>query len=143
MSIEVITILMVGSLLVLLLLGVPMAFALGFVAVAFAYTFFGWNAIQLIASRIYGFVNVYVLLAVPMFLLMASIMDRSGVARDMYDAMSVWAGGLPGGIAVMTLFAAVFMAATTGIIGGEIILLGLVALPQMLRLGYNKDLAIG
>jgi tripartite ATP-independent transporter DctM subunit len=70
-------------------------------------------------------------------------MDRSGVARDLYDAMSVWAGGLPGGIAVMTLVAAVFMAATTGIIGGEIILLGLVALPQMLRLGYQKNIAIG
>jgi tripartite ATP-independent transporter DctM subunit len=143
MSIELITVLMVGSLLLLLVLGVPLAFALGFVAVAFAYTFFGWNALQLIASRIYGFVNVYVLLSVPMFLLMAAIMDRSGVARDLYDAMSVWAGGLPGGVGVMTLIAAVFMAATTGIIGGEIILLGLVALPQMLRLGYDKNLAIG
>ena len=78
-----------------------------------------------------------------MFVLMAAILDRSGVARDLYDAMSVWAGGLPGGVAVKTLLAAVFMAATTGIIGGEIILLGLVALPQMLRLGYDKNLAIG
>ena len=143
MSIELITVLLVGSLLLLLLLGVPLAFALGFVAVAFAWAFFGWNALQLIASRIYGFVNVYVLLSVPMFLLMAAIMDRSGVARELYDAMSVWAGGLPGGIGVMTLIAAVFMAATTGIIGGEIILLGLVALPQMLRLGYQRNLAIG
>ncbi|HZA67046.1 MAG TPA: TRAP transporter large permease subunit, partial [Geminicoccaceae bacterium] len=143
MSIELITVLMVASLLLLLLLGVPLAFALGFVAVAFAWAFFGWNALQLIASRIYGFVNVYVLLSVPMFLLMAAIMDRSGVARELYDAMSVWAGGLPGGVGLMTLIAAVFMAATTGIIGGEIILLGLVALPQMLRLGYDKNLAIG
>jgi tripartite ATP-independent transporter DctM subunit len=143
MSIELITVLMVGSLLLLLLLGVPLAFALGFVAVGFAWAFFGWSALQLIASRIYGFVNVYVLLSVPMFLLMAAIMDRSGVARDLYDAMSVWAGGLPGGVGVMTLIAAVFMAATTGIIGGEIILLGLVALPQMLRLGYDRNLAIG
>ena len=143
MSIELITVLMVGSLLLLLVIGMPMAFALGFVAVAFAFAFFGWNALQLITSRIYGFVSVYVLLSVPMFLLMAAIMDRSGVARDLYDAMSVWAGGLPGGVGLMTLIAAVFMAATTGIIGGEIILLGLVALPQMLRLGYDKNLAIG
>ena len=143
MSIELITLAMVGSLLLLLVIGMPMAFALGFVAVGFAFAFFGWNALQLISSRIYGFVSVYVLIAVPMFLLMAAIMDRSGVARDLYDAMSIWAGGLPGGVAVMTLIAAVFMAATTGIIGGEIILLGLVALPQMLRLGYDKNLAIG
>jgi tripartite ATP-independent transporter DctM subunit len=143
MSIELITVAMVGTLFLLLVIGMPMALALGFVAVAFAFAFFGWNALQLISSRIYGFVGVYVLLAVPMFLLMAAIMDRSGVARDLYDAMSIWAGGLPGGVAVMTLIAAVFMAATTGIIGGEIILLGLVALPQMLRLGYQKNLAIG
>jgi tripartite ATP-independent transporter DctM subunit len=143
MSIELITIAMIGSLLLLLIIGMPMAFALGFVAVGFAYAFFGFSALQLISSRIYGFVSVYVLIAVPMFLLMATIMDRSGVARDLYDAMSIWAGGLPGGIAVMTLIAAVFMAATTGIIGGEIILLGLVALPQMLRLNYDKNLAIG
>jgi tripartite ATP-independent transporter DctM subunit len=143
MSIELITLVMVGSLLLLLVIGMPMAFALGFVAVAAAFAFFGWNALQLITSRIYGFVTVYVLLSVPMFLLMAAIMDRSGVARDLYDAMSVWAGGLPGGVGLMTLVAAVFMAATTGIIGGEIILLGLVALPQMLRLHYDRNLAIG
>ena len=62
MSIEIITLLMVGLLLFLVLIGMPLAFALGFVAVSFAYAFFGFNAIQLIASRIYGFVNVYVLL---------------------------------------------------------------------------------
>jgi tripartite ATP-independent transporter DctM subunit len=78
-----------------------------------------------------------------MFLLMAAILDKSGVAHDLYDALKIWAGGLPGGVAVMTLIAASVMAAMTGIIGGEIILLGLVALPQMLRLGYDPKLAIG
>ena len=143
MSIEGITLLMVTSLIVLLIIGMPMAFALGFIGVTFTFGFYGWDALLLISSRIYSFVNVYVLVAVPMFLLMASIMDKSGVAKDLYNAMSVWAGGLRGGVAMMTLVAAVFMAATTGIIGGEIILLGLVALPQMLRLGYDKNLAIG
>ena len=143
MDIGTITLLMLGTLLLLLVIGMPMAFALGFVGVAFTFGFYGWDALMIISSRIYGFVNVYVLVAVPMFLMMASIMDKSGVARDLYTAMSVWAGGLRGGVAIMTLVAAVFMAATTGIIGGEIILLGLVALPQMLRLGYNKNLAIG
>ena len=143
MSIELISILMVSSLLLLLVIGVHLAFALGIVAVAFATAFFGWDSLLLISARIYGMSTVYILVAVPLFLLMASIMDKSGVARDLYDAMSIWAGGLHGGVAVMTLFAAVFMAATTGIIGGEIILLGLVALPQMLRLGYDQRLAIG
>ncbi|MFO1349223.1 MAG: TRAP transporter large permease subunit [Gammaproteobacteria bacterium] len=143
MDIQTITWLMVGTLALLLIIGMPMAFALGFVGVAFTYAFFGWDALLLISQRIYGFVNTYVLISVPMFLMMAAIMDRSGVARDLYNAMNVWAGRLPGGVAIMTLGAAVVMAATTGIIGGEIILLGLVALPQMLRLGYDKKLAIG
>ncbi len=143
MGIEIISLLMVGSLVLLLVIGMPMAYALGLVAMVFAVAFFGMNSLMLLSSRIYGFVNVYVLIAVPMFLMMASIMDKSGVAEDLYNAMRVWAGGMPGGVAHMTLLAAVFMAATTGIIGGEIILLGLVALPQMLRIGYDKNLAIG
>ena len=143
MGIEIISLLMVGSLILLLVIGMPMAYALGVVAMVFAVSFFGMNSLMLLSSRIYGFVNVYVLIAVPMFLMMASIMDKSGVAEDLYNAMRVWAGGMPGGVAHMTLLAAVFMAATTGIIGGEIILLGLVALPQMLRIGYDKNLAIG
>ena len=78
MGIELITVLMVGSIALLLIIGMPMAFALGLVAVTFTFGFFGWDALQLITSRIYGFVNVYVLVAVPMFLMMATIMDRSG-----------------------------------------------------------------
>ena len=104
---------------------------------------FGPNVLGLIASRIYSFMNEYVLVAVPMFILMASLMERTGVARDLYRAMYVWAGGLRGGLAVQTLFAAIIMAAMTGIIGGEIVLLGMIALPQMLRLGYQKNIAIG
>lgn len=143
MGIELLSLLMVGSILLLLIMGMPMAFALGTTAIGFTIALFGFDALQLIYSRIYGFANTYVLIAVPMFLLMATILDRSGVAEDLYNAMSVWAGGLRGGVAHMTLIVAVLMAATTGIIGGEIILLGLVALPQMLRLGYDKNLAIG
>ena len=143
MGIELLSLLMLGSIVVLLLMGMHMAFVLGIVAVTFALTLFGFDSLQLIYSRIYGYVNTYVLIAVPMFLLMATIMDRSGVAEDLYDAVSVWAGQIRGGVAHMTLLVAVLMAATTGIIGGEIILLGLVALPQMLRLGYDKNIAIG
>jgi tripartite ATP-independent transporter DctM subunit len=71
------------------------------------------------------------------------VLERSGVARDLFRAMHVWAGGLKGGLAVQTMLVAVLMAAMTGIIGGEIVLLGLVALPQMLRLNYDRNLAIG
>lgn len=70
----------------------------------------------------------YVLVSVPMFILMASLMERSGVARDLFNAMRVWAGKLPGGLAIQTMVAATIMGAMTGIIGGEIVLLGLVGI---------------
>jgi tripartite ATP-independent transporter DctM subunit len=85
----------------------------------------------------------YALVSVPMFIMMASLMERSGVAKDLFDAMRVWAGRVSGGLAIQTMVAATIMGAMTGIIGGEIVLLGLIALPQMLRLGYDKNLAIG
>ena len=144
MSIELISILMLASFIVLILiLGMPIGFATGLIAVVFCSAFADINSLAIVTFRTYGFVNSYILLSVPMFLLMASILDKSGVAHDLYDALKIWAGGLPGGVGVMTLIAASVMAAMTGIIGGEVILLGLVALPQMLRLGYDKKLAIG
>jgi tripartite ATP-independent transporter DctM subunit len=143
MSVEWITILMFGGMIVLLLTGLPLAFVTGLIAVIFGLGLFGPNSLLLISSRIYSFMNEYVLVSVPMFILMASLMERSGVAQDLFKAMHVWAGGLRGGLAVQTTLAATIMAAMTGIIGGEIVLLGLVALPQMLRLGYDRKLAIG
>ncbi|SMF38947.1 TRAP transporter, DctM subunit [Tistlia consotensis] len=143
MSVETLTLLMLGAIALLLAIGVPLAFVTGIVAVGFGYALFGDGALGLIASRIYSFMNAYVLVAVPMFILMAAILERSGVARDLFKAMHVFSGSLRGGLAVQTLGVAVIMAAMTGIIGGEIVLLGLVALPQMLNLKYDRNLAIG
>ena len=143
MSIEWITILMFGGMLLLLMLGLPLAFVTGLIGTGFCVFLFGLDGLQLVATRIYSFVGEYALVSVPMFVMMASIMERSGVAKDLFDAMRVWAGRLPGGLAIQTMVAATLMGAMTGIIGGEIVLLGLIALPQMLRLGYDKRLAIG
>lgn len=143
MSIEWLTVVMFGGMIVLLMLGLPLAFVTGLIGVTFTVALFGLDGLQLIASRIYSFMSEYVLVSVPMFIMMASLMERSGVAKDLFNAMRVWAGRLPGGLAIQTMVAATFMGAMTGIIGGEIVLLGLIALPQMLRLGYEKKLAIG
>jgi tripartite ATP-independent transporter DctM subunit len=144
MGIEVISLLMLGAfVLLIIVLGMPIGFATGLIAVVFCAVFADLDSLSIVTFRTYGFVNSYVLLSVPMFLMMAAILDKSGVAHDLYDAVKIWAGGLPGGVAIMTLVAASVMAAMTGIIGGEVILLGLVALPQMLRLGYDSKLAIG
>ena len=143
MSIEILTLIMLGSMVVLLLIGLPLAFVTGIIAFGFALALYGPLALPLIATRIYGFVSVYALIAVPMFVLMASVLERSGIARDLFGAMHVLAGNLRGGLAIQTMAVSVLMAAMTGIIGGEIVLLGLVALPQMLRLNYDRKLAIG
>jgi tripartite ATP-independent transporter DctM subunit len=144
MGIEIISLLMLAAfVLLIIVLGMPIAFATGLIAVVFCALFADLDSLAIVTFRTYGFVNSYVLLSVPMFLMMANILDKSGVAHDLYEALKIWAGRLPGGVAVMTLIAASVMAAMTGIIGGEVILLGLVALPQMLRLRYDSKLAIG
>ena len=143
MDIGTLSLLILAAMVGLLAIGVPFAFVSGAIAVVLAITNFGLGGLFLIGSRTAEFVSSFVLVAVPMFVLMASIMERSGVARDLYRAFHVLAGGLRGGVAIITTVVAVILGATTGIIGGEIVLLGLVALPQMLRLGYDKKLAIG
>lgn len=142
-GIEAGSILILVLLLVLLTLGMPLGFVTGLVAMIFLLFWVGPKAAPLLASRIYSFISSYVFVAVPMFVLMAAILDRSGIARDLFNAMRIIAGRLRGGVAVQTLIVAVFLAAMSGIIGGETVLLGLLALPQMLRLGYDRNLAIG
>ena len=143
MGIETISILIVVVMILLMLTGMPLAWVTMTLAVSCTLLWLGPTGLPLVSSRVLGFVSEYVFVAVPLFVLMASIMERSGVAKDLYDAMYIFAGGLPGGVAVQTTLVAVVMAAMTGIIGGEIVLLGLIALPQMLRLGYDRKLAIG
>ncbi len=143
MDLGTITILIVAAVILLLLVGLPLAFVTGLIALVLGYTFFGMNGVGLIISRVYTFVTQYIFVSVPMFVLMAAVMDRSGIARDLYDTMSLISRRVRGGVAVQTLVVAVFLAAMSGIIGGEIVLLGMLALPQMLRLGYQDKLAIG
>ncbi|SIS97092.1 TRAP transporter, DctM subunit [Roseivivax lentus] len=143
LGVETATYLMFGMLLLLLVTGIPLAFVTLLVALIFALGWFGPMAVPLITSRVYSFVSSFVFVSVPMFVLMAAILDRSGIARDLFDAMKLVGGRLRGGVAIQTIFVAVILAAMSGIIGGEIVLLGLIALPQMLRLGYDRKLAIG
>jgi tripartite ATP-independent transporter DctM subunit len=137
------SLIIVAAMLALLLLGVPLAFTTGGIAVALCLMLYGPQSLYLLASRSYEFVDSYVLVSVPFFILMASILERSGIAKDLYSALNVWAGRIPGGLGVITVLVGVILASTVGAIGGEIVVLGLVALPQLLRLGYDRRLAIG
>ncbi len=103
----------------------------------------GTGPLYILTQKIFDLLTEYVLISVPLFIFMAALLERSGVARTMYDSLDFWLSRLRGGIAVVTSLMAVLLAAMSGIIGGEIVLLGLIALPQMLRLGYDQNLAIG
>ncbi|MEP0940532.1 MAG: TRAP transporter large permease subunit [Rhizobiaceae bacterium] len=103
----------------------------------------GTGALYILTQKIFDLMTEYVLISVPLFIFMAALLERSGVAKQMYDSLDFWLSRLRGGIAIVTSLMAVLMAAMSGIIGGEVVLLGLIALPQMLRLGYNQNLAIG
>lgn len=143
MTIELISIILLFGVFGLMAIGVPLAFAAGSLAILIAYAKFGTPVIAIAHKTVYGLATEYTLLSVPMFILMASLLERSRLARDLYDALNSLVGRMRGGIGIVTLIISVLLAAISGIIGGEIVLLGLVALPQMLRLGYDRKLAIG
>ena len=103
----------------------------------------GTGPLYILTQKIFDLLTEYVLISVPLFIFMASLLERSGIAKSMYNSLNFWLSRVRGGIAIVTSLMAVLLAAMSGIIGGEIVLLGLIALPQMLRLGYNQNLAIG
>lgn len=103
----------------------------------------GTGPLYILTQKIFDLLTEYVLISVPLFIFMAALLERSGVAKAMYDSLNFWLAQVRGGIAIVTSIMAVILAAMSGIIGGEVVLLGLIALPQMLRLGYNQNLAIG
>ena len=152
MDIGIISLTVLVGMLALLAIGMPLGFASAFLAVVvmvmkfgpdLLFSSFGTGPLNILAQRMYGLCTDYVLISVPLFILMATLLERSGIARDMYDSLTLWLNRTRGGIAIVTSLMAVVMAAMSGIIGGEVVLLGLIALPQMLRLGYDQNLAIG
>lgn len=151
-SVALISLYLLIGMFILLGIGMPLGFASAFLAVAvlvmkfgpeLLYGNFGKGPLSVLGQAVYRQMTNYVLISVPLFIFMAALLERSGIARDMYASLNRWLSGLRGGIALVTSVMAVIMAAMSGIIGGEVVLLGLIALPQMLRLGYNQNLAIG
>ncbi len=143
MDLGTVSIIMVILLVALMMTGMPLGIVTLIVSVIMAIGFFGPRGLFLVSSNAVGLLEHYSLVAVPFFVLMASVLERAGIAEDLFDAMSIFAGNLRGGVAVQTTVVAVILAAMSGVMGGEIVMLGLVALPQMFRLGYDRKLTIG
>ena len=151
-DIATISMVLLLAMLFLLAIGMPLGFASAVLAPLvllmkfgpdFLFGNFGAGPLNILAQRIYGLLTDYVLISIPLFIFMANLLERSGIAGEMYNSLNAWLSRTRGGIAIVTSIMAVIMAAMSGIIGGEVVLLGLIALPQMLRLGYNQNLAIG
>jgi tripartite ATP-independent transporter DctM subunit len=143
MSIELITILIFGSVVVGLALGLPLAFALGGVAVVFTFFLWGPEALYMVASRTFGVMSAFILVAIPLFIFMANVLERSGSAEDLYSMMYHWMGPLRGGLAMGTVVICTLFAAMAGISGAATVTMGLIALPSMLKRHYNKNIAVG
>ena len=143
MSVEILTMLFFGALLLFVMLGTPLAFALGGISVIFLYAEMGGLGFYLLASKMWETMQSPTLMAIPLFVFMAILLEKSGVANDLYDMMHEWWGGLRGGLAIGTVLICVIFAAMSGISGAAVVTMGTIALPKMLERGYDKKLALG
>jgi tripartite ATP-independent transporter DctM subunit len=140
---EMIAALMIGAFVVLLLIGVPVAFAIATAGFVFGLIGFGPLLFNLIPARIFGVVTNYTLLAIPLFVFMGVMLEKSRIAEDMLDTVGHLAGRRPGGMAFAIVLVGVMMGASTGIVGATVVTVGLIALPVLMRRGYNHGLACG
>jgi tripartite ATP-independent transporter DctM subunit len=142
-SIELTSVLMAVSFVGLLLIGLPLAFAAGAIGVVFGFFLYGPPGLILVVTRVFTLLGNNVLISVPLFVFMACLLERSGIAEDIFKVVSAWAGKVPGGLAVAVIITSTLMAAMVGVLGAEVVTIGIVALPAMLARGYSKQLALG
>lgn len=143
LSKELIAALMLGGLLVGVLTGFPLAFVMGAVAVLFGFMVWGGGVSQLLYTRIFMVLSNYVILAVPLFVFMGLMLERSGITEKLYDALYLWLGPFRGGLAIATVLIGTILAACVGIIAASVTMLSVIAVPSMVKRGYTKSLATG
>ena len=135
--------LMFAALFVLVFAGIPVAFSLIIIAVGFGYTVFG----DLIFLQLYGpllhTASNFVLAAIPLFIFMGAVLERSGIAKRLFFALQLWLGGAPGGLALSTIAMCAIFAAASGVVGAVEIVVGLMAIPAMMKAKYKNDLIAG
>jgi tripartite ATP-independent transporter DctM subunit len=148
MSLELMAPLMFAALVIFLLLGYPVAFALAANGLLFAIVgvqagYFDFTLLQALPERVYGILSNSTLLAIPFFTFMGLVLERSGMAEDLLDTIGQLFGAVRGGLAYAVIFVGALLAATTGVVAASVIAMGLISLPVMLRYGYDRRLATG
>jgi tripartite ATP-independent transporter DctM subunit len=131
------------ALTILLMAGFPVTFTLMGTALCFGLIGFGWNFFNLLPLRIWGVMTNVTLLAVPLFVFMGVMLERSGLAEELLDTMGILFGRIRGGLAVSVVVVGALMGASTGIVGATVVTMGLLAVPTMMKRGYQNELATG
>ena len=131
------------ALTILLMAGFPVTFTLMGTAMCFGLIGFGWSFFNLLPLRIWGVMTNVTLIAVPLFVFMGVMLERSGLAEELLDTMGLLFGRLRGGLAVSVVIVGALLGASTGIVGATVVTMGLLAVPTMLRRGYKNELATG
>lgn len=140
---EYLSLAMFPTLLILVFVGLPVAFALMLTAIGFGFVTFGSNLVHLLTDKVNEVGGNFILAAVPLFIFMGCMLERSRIAEQLFEAMHLWTKRLPGGLAVGTILMSVVFAATTGVIGAAETVIGLLAIPPMLKHKYDKRLISG
>lgn len=143
MAIGTLTLILFGLLILVLLSGLPLTFSLSGVALIFIFWRMGPDSLYLFASTTLSSWTNFIMIAIPLFILMANLLGISGIAEDLYESMFLWMGGVRGGLAIGTVIICAIFAAMAGISGVGTVTMGMIALPSMLKRGYDKYLAIG
>lgn len=139
----VLAIILFLSIFLLILYGYPVALTLGGLSVLYAFCFLEPSAFAALPPRIMGVMSNYVLLAVPLFIYMGIMLERSGLAESLLETMAILFGRIKGGLAISVMIVGTMLAASTGIVGATVITMGLISLPVMLKRGYQPELATG
>uniref|UniRef100_UPI003FD2B63B TRAP transporter large permease n=1 Tax=Tistrella mobilis TaxID=171437 RepID=UPI003FD2B63B len=134
---------MFAGLVGLMLTGLPLAFVLGGLAILFTVLLWDPAALTITVLQIFDTMRSDSLMSIPLYVMMASVLQRSGIIESLYKAMELWFNRLPGGLAIGTVIICTIMAAMTGIVGAAVAAMGILALPSMLKRGYDQRLALG
>jgi tripartite ATP-independent transporter DctM subunit len=143
MNSEFFSLLMFPIMILSVFAGFPVAFCLMGIAFIFGIFGFGSSLPPMLIRRVYGMADNYVLAAVPLFVFMGTMLERSGIAQRLFEAISIWTGRLRGGLAISTILMCTIIAACTGIIGASEVMVGVMAIPAMLKRNYNHALICG
>lgn len=135
--------LMFPGLFLMIFLGIPIAFSLAVISVMAGWFAFGPMVFQQLYGSIYSAASNYVLSSIPLFVLMGAILEKSGIAKNLFDAIQMWMGKLPGGLSLTTIAMAAVFAAASGVVGAVEIMIGLMAIPAMQAYRYNNALISG